>query len=300
MKSLQDFEIFLKTYETGSISAAAKCLGISPAVASAGLKRLEDELGASLLMRSTRNLRLTADGEVFHRYCHQAMQLLSHGYEALATRSLVIQGSLKISIPSDLGRHLLLDILDSFQIEHSEITLHIEISDRVANVYKQPIDLAIRYGTLPDSNLVAFGLAPDNRRILCASPAYLARTGCPKSPEELSLHNCLCFTLNEHVHNRWIFWRDGQELCVPVHGNRTTNDGEAVRRWALAGFGIAYKSKLDVASDLTAGRLIQLCPEWQGEPSPLNFICADRRQINPAVQKLRRYLHNKILSNMSD
>lgn len=294
MKSLQDFQIFLYVCKTSSLSSAAKGLNVSPAVASAAIKRLEAELGATLLVRTTRTLRLTPEGEIFQRHCAQAVELLTHSYEALSARKKNIHGTLRISIPSDLGRHVLWNLLDSFQVEHPEINLHIEISDRLTNVYKEPIDLAIRYGTLPDSNLVAFSLVPDNRRVLCASPAYLARAGHPLSPTELTTHNCLCYMLDEKIYDRWIFLRDGQEISVSVNGHQTTNDGEVVRRWALAGRGIAYKSKLDVADDLDAGKLIQLCPDWLGETSPLSFMCVNRHQLSPTIQALRLYLKERL------
>ena len=290
MKTLQDLELFVRTAELGSLSAAARRLELTPAAASAALKRLEAALQAPLFVRSTRSLRLTAEGEVFVQHCRQALELLAEGRAAVTSGRAVVRGVLQLSLPSDLGRNVLLSWLDAFQQHHPAVALRLQLSDRLADVYRQPVDLTIRYGTLPDSSLVALPLVPGNRRVLCASPDYLARAGVPASPAELVGHNCLCFMLGEAVHDRWRFFRDGQEQSVAVRGDRVSDDGDVVRRWALAGHGLAYKSRLDVHADLQAGRLVAVCADWQGELAPLNLLCADRRQLSPAVQQLRDFL----------
>jgi DNA-binding transcriptional LysR family regulator len=172
--------------------------------------------------------------------------------------------------------------------------MRLQFSDRIADVYSQPVDIALRYGRPPDSSLIALPIAPDNRRILCAAPTYLQRCGTPRTPAELVDHNCLSFALAGLIHDRWRFHRDGHEENIQVRGNRVSDDGDIVRRWALAGHGIAYKSRLDVIRELQAGSLIALCTEWQGEPAPLNLMCADRRQLSPAVQLLREFLLERI------
>lgn len=290
MNTLRDFELFLLVADYGSLSAAARRLDITPAAASVALKRLEAEVGVQLFRRSTRSLRLTDEGQVFLEHCRQAMQLLADGRAAALTGSAALRGVLQLSIPSDFGRNVMLGWLDDFQAQHPELTLRLLLSDRKADIFRQPVDLAFRYGKLPDSSLVALPVAPDNRRVLVASPAYLERHGAPAHPDELVGHNCLCFLLGEQVHDRWRFFRDGQELSVQVRGNRISDDGDVARRWALAGQGIAYKSGLDVAADLQAGRLLRLCPEFTGEPAPLHLLCADRRQISPVVRALREFV----------
>ena len=172
--------------------------------------------------------------------------------------------------------------------------LRIQLSDHIANVYQQPVDIALRYGPPPDSSLIALPLLPDNRRVLCAAPAYIERCGAPRTPAELSEHNCLCFLVSDDLHGRWHFYRNGREESVRVSGNRIADDGDAVRRWALAGHGIAYKSRVDVMDELHRGELVTLCEDWLGEAAPLNMICADRRQLSPAVQALRAFLIERL------
>lgn len=294
MKALLDLQIFVLTVDAGSLSAAARQLDLTPAAASAALRRLEAELGAPLLVRSTRRLRLTSQGELFLHQCRQALDLLDAAQQALRSGVDEVRGTMQISMPSDLGRHSLLGWLDEFQAQHPKVSMRIQLSDRIADVYRETVDLAIRYGEPPDSNLVALPLAPRNRRVLCASPDYLARAGAPTSPQELVQHNCLCYLLADQVHESWRFEREGRELAVQVRGDRVADDGEAVRRWALAGRGVAYKSQLDVAQDLQSGRLVALCLDWLGELSPLYLMCADRRQINPAVQRLKVFLQARL------
>lgn len=293
IKNLLDLEVFVRAADTGSLSAAARQLDLSPAVASAGLKRLEAELGTVLLLRSTRSLRLSVAGERFLPAARLAVSSLQGGLEEIATGRQVIRDHLQISLPSDLGRNQMLAWLDEFQARYPEVTVRIHLSDRLADIYRQPVDLAIRYGSLADSALVAVPLLTDNRRCLFASPDYLARHGAPASPAELAGHNCLCFQIGDEVHQRWRFTRGSEAIGVTVSGDRVADDADAVHRWAVAGRGIAYKSLLDMAPDLAAGRLVRLCPEWEGEAAPLSLLCADRRQLSPTVVLLRDHLRQR-------
>lgn len=293
MKSMRDMAVFVAAADGGSLSAASRRLDISPAVASMAIKRLEDELGVPLLIRTTRSLRLTREGQVFLEPIRQAMQLLADARQDAEVGRAVLRGPLQLSAPSDLGRNAVLSWLDEFQHQHPQVELRLFLSDRLADIFRQPIDLALRYGGLTDSSLVALPIAPHNRRVLCASPAYLKSTGTPNTPQALSEHNCLCFRVGESPHDVWHFQKGDASCSVQVHGNRSADDGEAVRRWALAGHGIAYKSALDVADDLRTKRLVRLCPDWQGELSPLSLVCAQRRSISPLVQSLRRFLEQR-------
>ncbi len=299
MKALRDLEVFLQTADSGSLTDAARRLDITPAAASMAIKRLEAELGLALFVRSTRSLRLTEEGRVYLTHCRQALQTLDDGHEAARAGSAAFTGVVLMSVPSDIGRNLILPLLDEFLEHHPRLQLRMLLSDRPADVYRQPVDLTLRYGELADSSLIALPVAPDNRRVLCASPAYLARVGVPDSPRALARHNCLCFMLDGYVHDRWTFCRDGEEVHVGVKGDSIADDGDAVRRWALDGRGIAFKSEIDVAGDLEAGRLVRLCPEWLGERAPINLMCADRRRITPVIQSLRDFLARRCAERLA-
>ena len=295
MKALADLRLFVRAAGLGSLSAAARELDLSPAVASAALKRLEAELGVRLFVRSTRSLRLTLEGERFLGHAREALRSLDEGTQALQGEGAQLRGELRISAPSDFGRHVLLPWLDAFQQDHPQLHLRVQLSDRIADVRRHPVDVALRYGVPPDSSLVALPLVPGNRRVLCAAPAYLARAGTPDDPHALASHNCLRFMLGDELHAQWHFTSpQGKPLSVEVSGNRISDDGDAVRRWALAGLGIAYKSRLDVMGELADGRLQWLCGDWVGESSPLHVVVPDRRMLSPAVQRLRAFLEARV------
>ncbi|QZA79245.1 LysR family transcriptional regulator [Deefgea tanakiae] len=293
MKIVRELEIFIRTAKTGSLSEAARLLDLTPAATSAAVKRLEEELKTTLFVRSTRSLRLTPAGQLFLDQCEPAVQMIMDACQAAQSGDTVLRGILQISLPSDFGRNIVLPWLDEFQNQYPQIKLRVAMSDRLADLFREQVDLALRYGSLPDSNMVALSIAPNNRRILCAAPSYLDRRGIPSTLEDLANHNCLCFMLGEYVYDHWRFDLNGQEVSIQVQGDRVSLDGDAVRRWALAGFGIAYKSQLDVAEDIRCGRLIQVCPEWLGEAAPLNLLCANRRQVSPVVQALQLFLQQK-------
>lgn len=296
MKALQDLEIFIRTVDTGSLSATARSLDLTPAAASAALKRLEAELQAPLFVRSTRSLRLTREGEVFLAHCRPALAALRDAQLELASGRQQVRGVLQLAAPSDFGRNVLLPWLEAFQLLHPGIQYRLHLSDRVTNVYSDLVDAAFRQGEPPDSSMLALPVDLTNRRVLCASPAYLALHGTPDTPQALAKHICLCFMLGEDVYDRWKFWRNGEELTVRATGGNVANDGDAVRRWALAGRGITYKSRLDVVGDLAAGRLVALCTEWQTEAVPLYMVLPGRRQLTPGLRLLREFIGARCLA----
>ena len=287
MLRFDDLQLFVRAADLGSLSAAARVMDMSPAVASAALKRIEAQLGARLLARSTRSLRLTAEGEGFLDYARASLSSLDEGRRLLARGQEQVSGVLQLSAPSDFGRNLLLPWLDEFQREYPQLTVRLLLGDRIADLFRQPVDIALRYGEPEDSSLVALPVACDNRRVLCASPVYLARKGEPRQLEHLLQHNCLLFMLGTRIHDHWQFHDGKRELGLTVSGDRFSDDADVVRLWAVAGAGVAYKSWLDVAGDVQAGRLKVLLPELECERAPLNMLCAHRAQLSKPVNLLR-------------
>ncbi|WP_310331230.1 LysR substrate-binding domain-containing protein [Roseateles asaccharophilus] len=292
MDRLAPLQLFVAAAESGSFSAAARRLDLGAVQASATIARLERELGVRLFERSTRRLRLTEAGEQWLPHARQLLATWEDGQAALrdaAGEDRPLSGRLRVSLPSDLGRqHLWRWIEDAARADAADgLQLELRISDRLADLMQEPVDFAVRYGEPPDSSLVALPLAPDNRRVLCASPAYIARHGPPATPAELRAHECLRFVLGDSLHGRWRFISPESETQpVEVGGNRVADDGGLVREWAVAGLGIAYKSRLDVADDLAAGRLVALLPDWQGEPAPLHWMAIGRHRLTPALRRL--------------
>ena len=290
MLRFDDLQLFVTTADLGNLSAAARRLDISPAVASAALKRLEQQLDVRLFSRSTRSLRLTPEGELYLGHARLALQSLDDGRQQLAGSKIGISGPLQLSAPSDFGRNTLLPWLDEFQLAHPQVQLRLLLGDRVADLFREPVDIALRYGAPEDSSLVALPVAAANRRVLCAAPQYLHKHGTPQTVDELSEHNCLLYMLGGRLHDRWRFSDGKREQGISVKGDRVSDDADVVRRWAVSGAGLVYKSWLDVAGDVRAGRLQVLLPELRGEPTPLNLICAHRAQLSKPVLLLREFV----------
>jgi DNA-binding transcriptional LysR family regulator len=290
MKALSDLQLFVRAAQATSLSDAARALDMTPAAASVAIKRLEAELGVPLFVRSTRNLRLTQEGEQFLDDCRTGLDLLQQARERLSSQRGHLSGVVQISMPSDLGNNVVLPWLKEFREQHPQVGLRLSVSDRVIDLTRHPVDIALRYGEPADSALVCLAIAPLNRRALCASPAYVARHGLPASPRELPRHECLCFMLSDRAHNHWTFTRGAEVVEVDVQGSVQSDNGDAIRRLALAGEGVVYKSYLDVAADLRSGRLVRLCPDWQGERAPLNLVSPGRQHLRPAIRALHEFL----------
>lgn len=297
-------QLFVAVAQAGSFSAAARRLDLSPVQASATIARLEKELGVRLFERSTRRLRLTDLGEQWLPHAQRMLAAWDDGQAALrpSDEDAPLSGRLRVSLPSDLGRHHLWHWIEDFveQDGGHGLQLELRISDRITDLMQQPLDFAVRYGEPPASSLVALPLAPDNYRVLCASPDYIARHGRPASLEALREHDCLRFVLGDSLHARWRFATTSetspdtaQWQAVDVNGSRVADDAAIVRQWAVQGLGIAYKSRLDVAEDLAEGRLVQLLPQLIGEPAPLHWMAVGRHHLTPALRRLAMHLRQR-------
>lgn len=287
-----DLELFIRIAHSGNITSAAAELNLSPATASAAIKRLEQQLAKELFIRSTRKLRLSEAGERFLPFCSEALEKLKEGEQALQDESTELSGPLRISVSSDLGRNLLLPWLDEFLIQHPKLQINLNVSDSLSDFYHDRVDIALRYGAPQDSSLVAFPIC-DVDRILCAAPSYLAQAPVLEQPSQLSEHNCLLYLLADRTYDLWPFKQGDSVEKIKVRGNRICDDADLVRRWAVAGKGIAFKSQLDLANDLKAGHVIELLPEFRAAPIQLWLVCPSRKQVNPAVTQVRDYLRSR-------
>ncbi|MCC2606918.1 LysR family transcriptional regulator [Planctobacterium marinum] len=300
MVRLEDLTLFVRAAALGSFSNVAREVDILPAQVSVAIKRLEKTLGIRLFARSTRSLRLTAEGEEYLTYAQKALETLQEGHERINHQDSELSGTLQVAAPSDLGRNMLVDWFSEFRVRHPNINLKLHLSDQVTNVFREPVDVAIRYGVMNDASFVALPLAPENRRVLVASPEYIKRHGRPEYPDELQQHNCLTYLLKGRIHNRWRFGISGHDQTIEVSGDLQCDDADVIRRWAIAGEGLAYKSWLDVSGDILAGRLEILLPQLQGEPAPLHLICPHRKQFSPAIRQVHHLLREHCTKLMQD
>ena len=286
MFRLEDLTLFVRAAALGSFSDAAREAGQQPAQVSAAIKRLETILNIRLFARSTRSLRLTPEGETWLPYATQMLDTLEAGLQKIQTPDDEVRGMLQIAVPSDLGRNLLLTLFRDFRQRHPALRLRLLFSDQLTDVFKDPVDVAFRYGNNDDASFNSLPVAPENRRLLVASPEWIARHGEPQTLEELSQHNALIYILRGRPFDRWSLSLDGVVQQQKVSGTVMSDDAEVIRRLAIAGEGIAYKSMLDVSDDLRAGRLRRLLPRYQGDVVPLNLICPHRKQLSAAVRLL--------------
>jgi len=312
IENTDELRLLLECARGGSLTAASRVLLISPAAASAMLKKLEARLGVRLVERSTRALRLTAAGEQLCDYGQRALELLDEGLDlisegpepggARAGGALPrLRGRIRVSASSDLTRQLLLPLLDGFLARHAGIELDLRVGDSMLDIYKDEVDVALRYGQLADSGLVARRLA-EVRRVAVASPAYLQRAGRPTHPDELAGHECLTFRIRGRHEREWRFHARGPAgggggegsagppLRVAVRGARSTDDGAIAHHWALQGLGVIYKSALDVRLSLASGALVDLFPDWLGDPLPLHAVMPSQRFMPLRVRALVEHL----------
>ena len=285
--NIEDLRVLIETARGGSLTAASKVLGVTPAAASAMLKRLEVQLGVRLFERSTRAMRLTDAGQTLLDYAVRALDLLEEGEAQVTQDTRALVGSLRVAAPSDLTRSLLLPWFDAFLAAHPGIQLALSVSDRVQDVLRDQVDVALRYGEVTEAKagagLVA-RLLCTSQRVLCAAPTYLARHGTPETPTDLARHNGITFHIAGKRYANWRFYRQGQWTEIAMPSDRGADDAAIAHQWALAGAGILYKAELDLLHDLRSGALVRLLPDWSGEPYPLYAVLPSNRFIAGRVR----------------
>jgi len=204
----------------------------------------------------------------------------------------IIDGELRISLSSDLGRNLVSPWLDEFVHSHPKVSLKLNISDSNIDFYRDSVDVALRYGSPTDSHLYGFKIC-NVPRVLCATPQYLTENGTPEHPNELATHNGLFYQLNDVIYDVWKLSRNDHEYKINMTDNRASNDGDLVRRWCVAGHGVAVKSCLDISSDLLSGNVVTVLKEYKPRATELWLVCPSRQSITPAIRLLRDTIKDK-------
>jgi DNA-binding transcriptional LysR family regulator len=289
MDRLTDIALFLRVLDLGSISAAARSLDISAAVASKRLQRLERDLGVRLLHRTTRQLRPTPEGAALASQGRMLVEDLEALTGGLRQDGAEISGTLRLTTSASFGRQHISPLLGEFVARHPKVRLSVHMNDEMVDLVSAGFDLAVRIGNLPDSTLVARRLA-SNRRVLCASPAYLQRRGAPRTMAELADHDCLILV---GAQGREDVWRladaSGIESATRVRGPLESNLGEALRDAALAGLGIALHSTWHIAEDLRTGRLVRVLPD-HSLSNAIHAVMPQRRLVPPRVKVFVEFL----------
>ena len=293
---IADLQVLLKVAELHSITAAANQLDMSSSAASVALKRIETQLGAQLFVRTTRQLRLTPEGERYLPLCQQALGLLQQGQVLINEEQQSISGEVRMAVSSEMGRNLIRVLLNKLMHKYSAVTLRLHASDSRADFYRDGVDVALRAITkdaAKELNLYGFKIC-NIPHVLCAAPTYIARHGEPQTPDELPQHNALLYKLYEVVHDGWELYQEGQQYKIKMNSDRAVNDGDIVRRWCVDGEGIAKKSAIDVAQDLLTGRLKRLMPEYTIPLTEMWLVLPSRQLISPAIRLIRDELKQHI------
>ena len=276
MDRLTQIEAFVAVASRGSLSAAAREEGVTPAIIGRRLDALEQRLGVKLVHRTTRRLTITHEGQAFLEECQRLLNALSNAEAAVSLGSVRATGHLKVSAPAGFGRQHVAPLVGEFMAQNPEVTVNLSLSDRLVDLINENIDCAIRIGELTDSSLVSVRLG-EMRRMVVASPAYLVAHGVPRTPADLARHNCL--SLGQQ--RGWVF-RDpasGEVDTLKVSGSFECNDGAVLHEWALAGRGLAWRSLWEVGLDLKEGRLTSVLDAWQAPPMGIFAVFPQRRYL---------------------
>ncbi len=284
---LTSMAAFVRAVDLGSFTAAAAALRISPQMVAKHVAALEDRLGARLLNRTTRKQSLT---ELGRAYCERCRLILAEA-EAADTLAQDVRasprGRLRVNAPVTFGVHSLMPLVTRYLRAHPEVQVDLTLSDRLVDPVEEGYEAVIRLGPVADTVLVARPLAP-YRLVACASPAYLKQHGAPAHPTDLAGHECLGFAhWSGALARRWQFTRDGRRFDAEAGGRLQVNNGAALLRAALDGYGIALGAEAAVRENLAAGRLLRVLPGYDGPCRPMHLIFAADRRPTP---KLRRFI----------
>ena len=270
MDRLKQIESFVSVATKGSLTAAALTEGVAPAVMGRRIDALEARLGVKLLVRTTRRLTLTVEGSAFLEDCQRLLIDFGNAEASVSAGGVKASGHLRVTAPAGFGRRHVAPLVPDFLTQHPEVSLSLNLSDRVVDIVNEGFDCAVRVGDLPDSSLVSTRLA-DNRRLCVATPAYLKRAGTPQHPSELSRHACLTLSSDASQTRGWAFSIEGAVTHLRPSGRLDCSDGQVLHDWCLAGLGLAWRSTWEVEADIRAGRLLSVLDAFA---APANGIYA--------------------------
>lgn len=286
-------EQFVRVVSAGSFSAAARNMRLSPSAVSKLVSRIESQLGVGLVDRSTRQLKLTPEGEIYYRRCIKIVADIEDAEHAVTAHLLEPRGRLTVNSTIGIFIHRIEPLIPEFLQRYPHIDLDLSLSDEVINLMEERAEIAIRVGPLEDTSLKARKIC-ESRRVVIASPAYLARRGVPERPSDLLRHNCLAYNL-KHSLNDWPFRIDDEDVTLAVKGNFSGNSGETLRHMALGGVGIARLGWFQVGEDIRRQRLVPLLESYHaGEQQGIYAVFFGHRHISARVRCFVDFLVEKL------
>lgn len=278
MDRFKQIETFVAVAGKGSLSAAATLEGVAPAVIGRRIDALESRLGVKLLVRTTRRVTLTFEGSAFLEDCQRILNEMHNAEATVSAGGVKASGHLRLSAPAGFGRRHVAPLLPMFIESHPDVTVTLDLSDRLVDLVNEGFDCAIRLGELPDSSLVSLRLG-ENRRVCVASPDYVARHGRPESLDALASHNCLAFGSTANQQRGWTFAQNAKVVTIRVNGNMECTDGAVLHDWCLQGYGLAWRSWWEVGDDIRAGRLVTILDDFAAPPIGIHAVFAQRRHL---------------------
>jgi DNA-binding transcriptional LysR family regulator len=278
MDRLKQIESFVAVAAKGSLTATANAEGVAPAVIGRRIDALEERLGVKLLLRTTRRISLTHEGSAFLEDCQRLLSDLANAEASVSAGGVKASGHLRITAPAGFGRRHVAPLVPGFVAQHPEVSVSLNLSDRVVDIVNESFDCAVRVGDLPDSSLVSVRLA-DNRRLCVAAPSYLARAGTPSTPAELMRHQCLTLSSDASQTRGWAFVVDGAVTHLRPGGRLDCSDGQVLHDWCLRGLGLAWRSTWEVEDEVRAGTLQVVLEDFAAPANGIYAVFAQRKHL---------------------
>jgi DNA-binding transcriptional LysR family regulator len=282
-----DLGFFSTLASVGSLSAAARELGITTPAVSKHLALMESRLGVSLVNRTTRRMSLTPEGELYLEHARRILGEINDMEELLGVSKATPKGLLRVNATLGFGRSHVAPLISRFVRKHPQVEVQLQLSVNPPPLTDDSFDVCIRFGAPPDARVIARHIAP-NRRLLCASPIYLAKYGTPKVPSDLVKHNCIGIRQGEEAYGVWRLasgrGRNASTEAIKTRGNLTTNDGEIAVNWALDGHGILMRAEWDIERYLKNGRLVQVLPQFYTPDADIHAVYPQRHQLAARVR----------------
>ena len=282
-----DLGFFAALATAGSLSAAARELGVTTPAVSKHLAQMESRVGVSLVNRTTRRMSLTPEGELYLEHARRILGEIDGMEEVLGVAKATPKGLLRVNATLGFGRRHVAPLISRFVRKYPQVQVQLQLSVNPPPLTEDSFDVCIRFGAPPDARVVAKYIAP-NRRLLCAAPAYIAKHGMPKTPNDLARHNCIGIRQGEEAYGVWRLatsrGRGATTEIIKTRGNLATNDGEIAVNWALDGHGILMRAEWDIERYLRTGRLVQVLPQYYTPDADIHAVYPQRHQLAARVR----------------
>jgi len=288
----KQIETFVSVIQHGSMTAAAQAEGVAPAIIGRRLDALEERLGVKLLVRTTRRMALTHEGSSFLEDCQRLLTDWANSEAGVSAGGVKASGHLRLTAPAGFGRRHVAPLVPQFRELHPEVTVSLNLSDRVVDLAREGFDCSVRVGDLPDSSLVSVRLA-DNRRLCVATPQFLAQHGTPQHPQELSRFTCLTLSSDASQTRGWAFQVQGHLVHYKPNGPMDCSDGQVLKDWCLAGAGIAWRSTWEVQQEIQSGQLVALLEDFAAPPNGIYAVFVQRKHMPLRVRLWIDFLKNQ-------